>query len=341
MSTPPRSKKHNIVRNPYSVNTSSSSGNNHDQTPAAMLIVTPETAVASKKQRVKATTCTDQSLGITYGPYGMSYDHNFHPIDDDENKKDEKEKEKQVNEDDGPKDDKCKESGNKKPLVTGDSALVSIKSNSRYKSATTQQVTLTQIDRAVQHDKNKIEHTTNSHTNNSPCHDGKNQETFEDDDEGGTLVHSFGGNISVQKPGDEVCDIHGFRIGTDGAVLPSHYCLFCRCPPMKCHERMFGEFIQLQVVSDMMDIDLEPTAEHVKDAVQDEYTRKLKDQIYDETKALDISTYNVPYCLEAGTQAQLLEYVKTANYHYEMQKRITMGRDKSVFAEFGKNKRTD
>jgi hypothetical protein len=55
-------------------------------------------------------------------------------------------------------------------------------------------------------------------------------------------------------------------------------------------------------------------------------------------KTLDIDTYKILYCLEAGTQAQLLEYVKTANYHYEMQKSITMGRDKSVFAEFGKNK---
>jgi hypothetical protein len=85
---------------------------------------------------------------------------------------------------------------------------------------------LTQINHAVQHDRNKIEHTTNSQTKFSPCYDGKNQETLADN-ERGTLVHSFGGDISVQKSGDKACDIRGFRIGTDGSVLPSHYCLFC------------------------------------------------------------------------------------------------------------------
>ncbi len=48
--------------------------------------------------------------------------------------------------------------------------------------------------------------------------EGENEDNLEDDD-GGTLVHSFGGDTSIQEEGDKVCDIRGFMIGTDGPVL--------------------------------------------------------------------------------------------------------------------------
>jgi hypothetical protein len=127
----------------------------------------------------------------------------------------------------------------------------------------------------------------------------------------------------------------------DGPKLPTHYCQYCRCPPIKCHETVLSEFIELLVINDLSDIDLDPTVQHVAEAVQDRYENTLRQKIYEEMHMLDISTYTVPYCLEVGTQGRLCEYIKMSNYHYDMQKLITMGRDRPVFVEFGRNKRGD
>jgi hypothetical protein len=170
---------------------------------------------------------------------------------------------------------------------------------------------LTQIDRQKQHDVKQVDASKSKSSDNK----------------------------DVQLLNDKLCDLRGFRVGTDGPTLPFHYCPYCNCPPIKCHELLMGEFIELDVISEIMDIDREPMNSDVEELVQERYQKTLRQQIYYDTRTLDISDYTVPYCLELGVQSRLYEYIKVSNYHYDMQKLITVGRDKPIFITFGKSNR--
>jgi hypothetical protein len=193
----------------------------------------------------------------------------------------------------------------------GDKPLKSILCDTRYSGP--YQSTLTQIDRQKQHDVKQVDVSKSKSKDNE----------------------------DAQLPNDKLCDLRGFRVGTDGPTLPFHYCPYCRCPPVKCHEFLVGELVELEVISEMMDFDIDPTDLMVETAVQACYQRAIRHKIYDETRTLDISDHTVPYCLELGTQSRLYEYVRVSNYHHEMQKLITVGRDKPIYLTFGTRKSSD
>jgi hypothetical protein len=234
----------------------------------------------------------------------------------------------------------------------GDRPLKSILCNTKYSGPF--QPTITQLNRQVQYDideqtKNKDNNKVDTRSltfvsNEQLTLTSSLQKTPQEASEGSEsplTSYIAGGDKDTQFLGDTMCDLRGFVVGKDGHKLPTHYCRHCLCPPIKCHELLLGELIELEVMSDVMDIDLEPTVKHVEELVQQKYEKALRLKIYDDTRTLDISEFKVPYCVEIGTQGRLCEYIKMANYHYDMQKLITMGRDKPIFVQFGKNKRDD
>jgi hypothetical protein len=80
----------------------------------------------------------------------------------------------------------------------------------------------------------------------------------------------------VQLPNDKLFHLQGFRVGTDGPTLLFHYCPYsCCCPPVKCHEFLVDKLVELKVISEMMDIDINPTDPMVNTAVQTSYQRAI------------------------------------------------------------------
>jgi hypothetical protein len=142
--------------------------------------------------------------------------------------------------------------------------------------------------------------------------------------------YTCGGNINVQKESDKVCDLRGFKVGIDGPSLPPHYCRYCQCPPIKCHQRILGKFIQLQVVCEILENDDEPSEKDIEDMVRRKYRSGLRQKIFDETKTLDRYSYPVPSCIEQKTLGNLYQYSEVTSYHNEMIQSITNGRGRPI-----------
>jgi hypothetical protein len=136
------------------------------------------------------------------------------------------------------------------------------------------------------------------------------------------------------KPGheddlDAWADLHGFQQGVlDGDKIPPHYCTFCCCPPDLCHQKIFGKIVELVIMNKIYGSKCEPTCDEVKELFFfDEYNKALRQKVCERTGTLDLSTYDVPYCLTANSLDTLYRYIKACEYHYEMHKCITFGRN--------------
>jgi hypothetical protein len=127
-----------------------------------------------------------------------------------------------------------------------------------------------------------------------------------------------------------VCDLRRFHVGVDGPSLPSHYCRYCRCPPIKCHQKVLGRFIELQVVCEVLESDTKPSEKDIEMMVRRRYRSALKQKIYDETKTLDRNQYPVPSCIEQKTLGKLYEYTKVSAYHNDIINWITNGCGKPI-----------
>jgi hypothetical protein len=160
---------------------------------------------------------------------------------------------------------------------------------------------------------------THSHST-SPC---STNSTHVDDDD---LTGYVGGNLGVPYKGEK-WDPRGFQEGTDGAKMPPHYCRSCRCPPQFCHERLFGKYIELAIIYNLSDIDTDPSQELLDGMFKYRYNEELRRKIFGVTQTYDTSTYQVPYCVRCQTYNRLTRYLEVSDYHFEMHKKITAGRD--------------
>jgi hypothetical protein len=216
----------------------------------------------------------------------------------------------------------------------GDSPLKSIKWTDKGKKV---QTTITQQFSSYKSSNNVAHSTTNIDANHSRDYSFSfscSPSSSSQDDDFDSLVHAIGGNKNVHCESDDKCDVRGFVIGQDGPELPRHYCQCCRCPPIKCHERLLGGFIELDIVFEVADADgTNITARDIENAVREKYAWAMRKLIYDETKTLDARVYKVPLCMEQGTLGRLYDYIKVSSYHYEMMKLITDGRGRKMTGE--------
>jgi hypothetical protein len=166
------------------------------------------------------------------------------------------------------------------------------------------------------------EDITHTHPSSSPCF----TRSIGADTGGDDIMGYVGGNLGVAYKGEH-WDPRGFQEGTDGEKMPAHYCTSCRCPPQFCHERIFGEFIELAIIYNLSDIDTDPSQELLDGMFKYRYNEELQRKIFEVTKTYDTSTYQVPYCVRSQTYKRLTNYVDVSDYHFEMHKKITIGRD--------------
>jgi hypothetical protein len=117
----------------------------------------------------------------------------------------------------------------------------------------------------------------------------------------------------------------------DPNEMPPSFCTFCRCPPNKCHNQLFGQFCQLQVVHALYncnhDYDL-LTLDKAEDIFKDRYNEVLQFTIHQENGTLDVKAggYELPFCIRDTSLAQSLDYVRFYVYHFSMHRSIVVGR---------------
>jgi hypothetical protein len=211
----------------------------------------------------------------------------------------------------------------------GDRPLKSIK---RLNKGKTQTTITQQFKRQSTRENNEEDTHTKSYSFSFSC--SPSYSSQEADDDFDSLVHAIGGNRQIEHESDKFCDVRGFNVDQDGPKLPNHYCHCCRCPPIKCHEYLLGEFIELDIVSEVMDAEgADPTPRDIENAVREKYEWHFRKLIYDDTKTLDVRKYKVPLCIEQKTLGRLYDYIKVSSYHYEKMKLITDGRGRKMTGE--------
>lgn len=146
------------------------------------------------------------------------------------------------------------------------------------------------------------------------------------------FVHSFS-SLEHKDERDALADFRGFQVGLDGDRMPPHYCSFCRCPPTMCHDKVFGEILELLIIDQIHGSESEPTCMELKELFQEEYNRALKLKVCENTRTLDLDRWAVPYCLTANSLDRLNRYVRACDYHHKMHSKITVGRGVSKNAK--------
>jgi hypothetical protein len=113
--------------------------------------------------------------------------------------------------------------------------------------------------------------------------------------------------------------------------MPPSYCTFCRCPPTKCHNQLFGQYCQLHVVHALYNCNHEYdllTLDKAEDIFTDRYNEVLQFTIFQENGTLDVKAggYELPFCVRDTSLAQSLDYVRFYVYHFTMHRSIVVGR---------------
>jgi hypothetical protein len=143
-------------------------------------------------------------------------------------------------------------------------------------------------------------------------------------------------------PADELWDPRGYVNEPPPNQLMQYFCRHCKCPHAKCHDKMFGKYIELQIVNQIFETGTEPTCHEVQHTFHSKYNRALEQKICEVTGTLDTSTYNVPHCVMSGSLDRLFQYIKARDYHFYMHSSITVGRGVPKKAQdkmFGSRKR--
>jgi hypothetical protein len=94
--------------------------------------------------------------------------------------------------------------------------------------------------------------------------------------------------------------------------MPPSYCTFCRCPPNKCHNQLFGQYCQLHVVHALYNCNHEYdllTLDKAEDIFTDHYNQVLQFTIFQENGTLDVKAggYELPFCVRDTSLAQSLD----------------------------------
>jgi hypothetical protein len=111
--------------------------------------------------------------------------------------------------------------------------------------------------------------------------------------------------------------------------MPSGYCLYCRCPQPKCHNKIFGKFCELMVVQSVFVADVKLHEDDVVEIFRDNYNCVLQFKIFEETGQLDVkhNGYEMPRCVVEESLQKSLAYVRYMTYHFKMHRCITEGRE--------------
>jgi hypothetical protein len=127
-------------------------------------------------------------------------------------------------------------------------------------------------------------------------------------------------------PADELWDPRGYETEPPPDQLIRFFCRHCKCPHAKCHDKMFGKYIELQIVNQIFESESEPRRDEVQYAFHRKYNRALEQKITEITGTLDTSTYNIPHCVMSGSLNRLFQYINARDYHFYMHSLITVGR---------------
>jgi hypothetical protein len=133
-------------------------------------------------------------------------------------------------------------------------------------------------------------------------------------------------NKVVQDGVDGVWDPRGFISEPPVQVAGCpRFCHHCRNPVDNCHNKMFGKYLQLQIVNHIHDSDTEPSYDGVKEDFHERYNNVLRYRIFEVTETLDIGTRHVPECLVQFSLEKLFEYIRVHEYHYSMHASLAVG----------------
>jgi hypothetical protein len=126
---------------------------------------------------------------------------------------------------------------------------------------------------------------------------------------------------------DELQDPHGYQIRPTSGVLGQLYCSSCRCIQERCHEVLFGKYLQLQMVNEVSEAEGKLSFCDVEDIFHVRYREVLQYKIFEATDMLDTSMPAIPQCLRSGSLKALNQYLTIRDYHYKMHCAITIGHD--------------
>jgi hypothetical protein len=121
-------------------------------------------------------------------------------------------------------------------------------------------------------------------------------------------------------------DPRGFR--DDGRERPKNYCSQCKCPEDKCHNTLFGQYIQLLIVHRIYtETGCPMNTVEVEDLFHDLYNDVLRFKIFEATQTLDMlpGGYRIPNCLRDISLESSLAYVRSRSYHRMLHRSITEG----------------
>jgi hypothetical protein len=131
---------------------------------------------------------------------------------------------------------------------------------------------------------------------------------------------------------DELWDPRGY-INDPPSAYMHQFCRHCKCPLSRCHDKVFGRYIELQIVNKIFESGSEPTYHEVQYSFGAKYNRALEQKISEVTGTLDTSTYDVPHCISSNSLNRLFRYIEARDYHDSMLKLITVGRGVSKMAQ--------
>jgi hypothetical protein len=114
--------------------------------------------------------------------------------------------------------------------------------------------------------------------------------------------------------------------------MPPSFCQHCRCPPLKCHAKLFGRFCQLHVVNDLYQMADQMSLRQAKQLFAEKYNLALQLKIVEETGQLDVKDdgYELPKCVVEMSLNESLDYVIGFRYHERMHNGIVVGQGRPL-----------
>jgi hypothetical protein len=120
---------------------------------------------------------------------------------------------------------------------------------------------------------------------------------------------------------------------TSSIPMPSSFCPHCRCPPLKCHAKLFGRYCQLHIVNDLYQSDDPINSIQAKELYRERYNIALQLKTVEETGQLDIKLngYDLPRCVVEQSLNESMDYVNWYRYHVKMHKSIVVGQGREQY----------
>jgi hypothetical protein len=114
--------------------------------------------------------------------------------------------------------------------------------------------------------------------------------------------------------------------------MPPSFCPHCRCPPLKCHAKLFGRFCQLHIVNGLYQMADQMSLKQAKQLFTEKYNLALQLKFVEETGQLDgkDNGYELLKCVVEMSLNESLDYVIGFRYHERMHNGIVVGQGRPL-----------